>query len=330
MMNKLMKSPASLAAATLLASTAMATPATAQQVEVGNAATVVGDVRLSNEQIKKPKKVERKQRIAWGDLIATRKKSQMQILLLDRSTFGIGASSSVRIDRFVYDPSEGRSVFATFIKGALRFFSGRQEGTSNADITTPSGRIGIRGTALDLIVGKRAEKIAEDEEFVGKVDSDEDEATFVVLRGPGVQTEGGLTVGRAEVEGAGVTVVLAEPGLAAYIPRNGAAPIGPFRISNSGLARVQNRLAPEVARAADGGGFLEKLIPVAIGAITVGALLSSGGDDDPATRTPNSQDTSPRSPTSDAPDSNYPTNSNTSGTSNYPGTSSDNPQDPIG
>ena len=262
----------------LLASAAFAAPASAQQAEIGNAATVVGDVRISNEQIKKPRQIERKQRIAWGDLIATKKKSQMQILLLDRSTFGIGASSSVRIDRFVYDPNEGRSVFATFIKGALRFFSGRQEGSNNADVTTPAGRIGIRGTAIDMIVGNRAEKIAEEEDFVGKVDSDKDEATLVVLRGPGAQTEGGLTVGLAEVEGAGTTVVLNEPGLAAYIPRNGAPPIGPFRISDKGLGRVQDRLAPEVARAAEGGSFLNTLIPVAVGAIAVGTLLS-GGDD---------------------------------------------------
>ncbi len=320
MMAKLHKSSASFALAALLASTAFAPPAAAQQVEIGNAASVVGDVRLSNEQIKKPRKIERKQRIAWGDLIATKKKSQMQILLLDRSTFGIGSSSSVRIDRFVYDPNEGRSVFATFIKGALRFFSGRQDGANSADVTTPAGRIGIRGTALDMIVGKRAEKIAEDEDFIGKVDSDKDEATLVVLRGPGAQTEGGLTVGLAEVEGAGVTVVLDEPGLAAYIPRNGAPPIGPFRISNKGLARVQDRLAPEVARAAEGGGLLETLIPVAVGAIAVGTLLSGGDGDGDQQRSPAGAGTSqqPSNP-------NYPGG----GSSTFPNPN-DNPQSPIG
>lgn len=315
-----------LALGLLLASAAIAAPAAAQPVEVGNAASVVGDVRLSNEQIKKPKKIERKQRIAWGDLIETEKKSQMQILLLDRSTFGIGAKSQVRIDRFVYDPNEGRSVFATFLKGALRFFSGRQEGANSGDVTTPAGRIGIRGTAIDMLVGKRARKVAEDEDAIGKVDSDKDEATLVVLRGPGAQTEGGLTVGLAEVEGAGVTVVLNEPGLAAYIPRNGAPPIGPFRISDAGLAEVQDRLAPEVARAAEGGGLLNTLIPVAVGAIAVGTLLSSGGDDNgsQSPRSPNGQDNGQRPVTVNNPDSPISSgSSNQSGSSNYP-------QDPIG
>src|SRR6185503_12858626 len=145
------------------ASALTAPPAAAQRVEVGNAATVVGDVKMSNASIRNPRKIERRQRLAWGDRIDTAKHSQLQILLLDRSSFGIGANARVQIDRFVYDPNAGRSVFATIAKGALRFFSGRQEGENRADITTPSGRIGIRGTALDLLVGEEAKDIAEDE-----------------------------------------------------------------------------------------------------------------------------------------------------------------------
>ena len=274
----------SLFAGLILASAYLAAPAAAQRVEVGNAATVVGDVKMSNATIRNPRKIERRQRLAWGDLIDTGKRAQLQILLLDRSTFGIGASSRVRIDRFVYDPDEGRSVVATVLKGALRFFSGRQEGENRADIETPAGRIGIRGTALDLLVGEEAQEIAGDEDFVDNVrnvESDEDEATLVILRGPGAGTAGGLAVGVAEVEAAGVRVVLDQPGLAAYIPRNGAPPIGPFFISNQGLAKVQDELAPEVARAADsGGGLLGKLIPGVVGAVALGAILSGVGDDD--------------------------------------------------
>lgn len=290
-------------AAALLATSLVASPIAAQQrVEIGNAAAVVGDVRMSNAQIAKPKRIERKQRIAWGDLIDTAKKSQLQILLLDRSSFGIGASSRVRIDRFVYDPNEGRSFFATFVKGALRFFSGREDSRNGGEIQTPSGRIGIRGTALDLLVGKDAEDIAEAEDFVGRVESDKDEATLVVLRGPGPATAGGLSQGRAEVSAAGKTVVLDQPGLAAYIPRNGAPPIGPFFLSNPGLSQVQDRMQPEVARAARGGGLLRALLPIA-GAVAVGALLSGGRDDDEA-RNP-TQDRKPDN-TSDQPDPRKP------------------------
>jgi len=254
-----------------------------ERVEVGNAASVVGDVTLQAGGKGKKKDVERKDRVAWGDLIATGKKSQLQILLLDRSTFGMCALAQLRVDRFVYDPNEGRSLFATFIKGALRFFSGREDERNSAEIGTPAGRIGIRGTAVDLLVGKNAEEIAEKEEAVGKVASNKDEATLVILRGPGPATDGGLIPGIVDVEGAGETVTLDSPGLAAYIPRAGAAPIGPFRISNGGLANVQDELAPEVARAAKGGNFLEKLIPFAVGAIAIGTILD--GDSGSQSRT---------------------------------------------
>ncbi|GAA0274166.1 hypothetical protein GCM10009127_13270 [Alteraurantiacibacter aestuarii] len=304
-----------LACGSMLSSTLLAAPAAAQRVEVGNAATVVGEVRLSNDQIRNPQEIQRRQRLAWGDQIDTGRRSQLQILLLDRSTFGIGARSSMRIDRFVYDPEEGRSMFVTFIKGALRYFSGRQEGENTADIQTPSGRIGIRGTALDVLVGKDAENIAEDEQFVGNVRSNDDEATLVVLRGPGAQTAGELTVGLVEVEAAGVTVVLDQPGLAAYIPRNGAPPIGPFRISDAGLAKVQDEISPSVARAADGGGLLDTLLPVAVGAIAVGVLVATtgGGDDDrpPTQGSGQTPDTAGQPGANDYPD--YPPN--TAGTS---------------
>ena len=278
-----------------LALAAAVSPASAQQqrVEVGNAATVVGDVRMRSATITTPRRVERRQRLAWGDRVDTGKKSQLQILLLDRSTFGIGANARVRIDSFVYDPDAGRSVVATVLKGAMRFFSGRQEGENRADITTPAGRIGIRGTALDLLVGEKAEDIAGDEQFVDDADvhSDDDQATLVVLRGPGAGTAGGLAVGYAEVEAAGVKVVLDQPGLAAYIPRNGAPPIGPFSISNDGLSKVQDELAPEVARASDGGGLANTLLPVAIGVAAVaGAAAVAGSDDNNDTpRSPSGQ-----------------------------------------
>ncbi len=271
---------ASLTAGSVIASTLVAAPAAAQRVEVGNAAVVVGDVEISNAQIADPRPVQRRQRIAWGDQIDTGRRSQMQILLLDRSSFGVGARSSLVIDSFVYDPDAGRSLFATFVKGALRYFSGRQEGDNTAEFTTPAGRIGIRGTAVDVLVGDDAEQIAENEAAVGRVRSDSDEATFVVLRGPGAGTAGGLTPGVVEVEAAGVTIVLDRPGLAAYVPRNGAAPIGPFAVSNEALAKIQEELAPSVAHASDGGGLLEALIPAAIGAIALGVLLSTDGDGD--------------------------------------------------
>ncbi len=267
-----------LASASFIAFCALPGPVAAQQrVEVGNAASVAGDVTLENSQIKRPVKVERRQRIAWGDVIETGRNAQLQILLLDRSNFGIGQRSRIRIDRFVYDPDKERSVFATLLKGALRFFSGEESGNRSGEISSPAGRIGIRGTAVDMLVGERAREIAEKEESVGRVRGDKNEATLVVLRGPGNNARGGIAPGRVEVSGADVTVVLDQPGLAAYIPRRGAAPIGPFRIGDKGLARVQDELAPRWARSFDGGIPGEAIVGAAAAAVVGGILLGTGG-----------------------------------------------------
>ncbi len=276
-------SAALLISVSIIASS-LSAPASAQsRVEVGNAASVVGTVEIQASAKAKKRKLARKQRVAWGDIISTSKKSQAQLLLLDRSSFGIGTKSRVRIDKFVYDPNKDRSFGATLLKGALRFFSGRKGGSQSGEVKTSSGRIGIRGTAVDMFAGPKAVKVAEHEDALKGVKDKKSEATMVILRGPGVGTAGELTRGLVEVEAAGVTVVLDEPGLAAYIPRIGAAPIGPFRISDRGLLRAQNRLAPEVQRANDGGGLLGDLLPVAagLGAAAAAVLISQDGGDVP-------------------------------------------------
>ena len=257
-------------------------PAAAQsRVEVGNAASVVGDVQIQRGANGDERALVRRQRVAWGDIISTDRRAQAQLLLLDRSSFGIGTRSRVVIDRFVYDPGKERSFLATLVKGALRYFSGSQEEGQSGEVQTGSGRIGIRGTAVDIFYGPKAERVAQHEDALDGVDEDKDEATMVILRGPGANTAGRLNPGLVEVEGAGVTVTLDEPGEAAYIPFIGAAPIGPFRISDRGMLRAQNRLAPEVARAND-GGFLEDVLPVAagLGAVAAAILLTRGDDED--------------------------------------------------
>ena len=252
-------------------------PAASAPVQVGIAATVVGDVRMSNATVKKAVKIPRRQRLAWGDVLSTSKKSKLQILLLDRSSLTIGSNARLTINRFVYDPGKERSLSATVGKGAFRFMSGRKSKKSSASVSSSVGTIGIRGTALDGVVGKDAVEIARKEPFLDGVKSDKDSAMLVVLRGPGANRSGDLDVGLAEVSAAGKTVTLDQPILAAYIPRPGAQPIGPFKLSAGGLSKLQDQLAPKVAGAGK-SGLLKALIPAAIIGVGVGLLLP-GGDE---------------------------------------------------
>lgn len=251
-----------------------------QRVEVGSAASVTGEVSIEAAGTARPAALRLRQKVAWGDVIATKAKAQAQLLLLDRSSFGIGERTRLKIDRYVYDPGRERSFVATLLKGALRFLSGSEAGLRSGEIATPAGRIGIRGTALDALVGEGAAAIAGKEPALARVRADKASATLVVLRGPAAGAASGLAPGRAEVSGAGVTVVLQAPGEAAFIPRAGAAPIGPFRLGNAGLLRVHEQISPAWARSFKSGGLGKALLgAAAVAAVATGVLIATDDDD---------------------------------------------------
>ncbi len=267
------------AAAAMLASGGYAV---AQSAAIGVAASVVKEVKLSNAQAVKGKQVVVKQRIALGDLIQTGKASQLQVLLLDRSSFSIGANAALRIDRFVYDPARGRSTGASVTKGAFRFMSGQRSAANNASVTTPVATIGIRGTILDGAVGEAAREIAKGEiKAVKDAKADKQTATLIVLRGPGSRADPGAEAGAASVTSGGVTIELTGPMQAAFVPKAGAAPIA-FRISAAGLAKLQDQVFPQQAA----GGGAGKTAALIGGLLGVGLGVIGDGDGNNGTRRP--------------------------------------------
>ena len=282
------------------ATLAIAAPLQAQErVEVGIAAQTAGDVLFSETADKKARKIARKERLAWGNVVTTKKKSQLQILLLDRSTMSLGASAQLVIDRFVYDPGKERSFFGRIIKGAFRFMSGISTPNATARIDAPAGSIGIRGTVVDTVVGEEAIAIAKKEAAIpGNTKHDKKTATFVVMRGPGARTAPGVTPGYAEVTGVTRTVALDGAGLAAYIPFKGAEPIGPFRISPEGMSALQDELQPRVVKARGGGNGLLKALAGAAVVTTAAILLSKDGNNDRGTAGTANTNRSPNDPVS--------------------------------
>ena len=273
--------------------------ALAQNSGVGVAASVVKEVKLSNAQSPKAKQVAVKQRIALGDLIQTGKASQLQLLLLDRSSFSIGANASLRIDRFVYDPARGRTSGATVVRGAFRFMSGQQNRANSGSINTPVATIGIRGTIIDGVVGEAAREIAKGEiKQVKNAKADAKTATLIVLRGPGSRTAPGADVGEAAVAAGGVSVDLSEPMTAVYVPRAGAAPIGPFRLSSAGLTRLQDQIFP---RQAVGDNSAAKAILGGILGNLPGIIGGGGSGGRTTTGTTTPVPTNPNNPTGKPP-----------------------------
>ena len=209
---------------------------------VGIASVVRNDVRLTTaaKPVLHPAVV--RERVSLGNDIVTGTASMTQLLLLDQTSFSVGAKARVRIDRFVYDPSQrASSVAATVAKGAFRFMSSPSlhARPGQSVIRTPVASIGIRGTIVEGVVGTDAIGIARREAAItGAFNADEETATLIVLRGPGRNAQGQTVQGAIDVTANGVTIPLEEGGLAVFIPGPNQPPIGPFRISSAGLGRL--------------------------------------------------------------------------------------------
>lgn len=265
-----------LAAISACALSGVAIGQSAQQA-VGAVSAIVREAKLSNARIARPRALVLRERIALADLIQTGKNSQAQLMLLDRSVFSIGANARLRIDRFVYDPSSGRSMGATVAKGAFRFMSGRPAHQNGSTIATPVATIGIRGTIVEGAVGKKAIDIAKGEVARAATrNADPEGATLIVLRGPGAATQGEVKPGAITVEAGGASVDMNMPMLATFVPRAGARPFGPFVISAAGLQMLGDEIFPAFAAKGKSNSALKTLLGVGA-AVGAGAVLDGGG-----------------------------------------------------
>jgi hypothetical protein len=80
-----------------------------------------------------------------NETVKTGNSGQAGMRFLDESNLSVGPSSSVRLDKFVYDPNKGTgSVVIEGARGAFRFSTGTQN-KGDVKIKTPSGTLGIRG-----------------------------------------------------------------------------------------------------------------------------------------------------------------------------------------
>jgi len=80
-----------------------------------------------------------------NETVKTGSAGQAGLGFVDNSNLHVGPSSSVRLDKFVYDPNKGaKSIVIDATKGAFRFSTGAQ-GKGDVQVKTPHGTLGIRG-----------------------------------------------------------------------------------------------------------------------------------------------------------------------------------------
>jgi trimeric autotransporter adhesin len=80
-----------------------------------------------------------------SETVHTGSSGQADLRFLDNSNLTVGPGSSVRLDKFVYDPNKGSgSVAVEASRGAFRFVAASQN-KGEVKVKTPSGTLGIRG-----------------------------------------------------------------------------------------------------------------------------------------------------------------------------------------
>ena len=122
---------------------------------VGIVGAISGTVKTETRTLKAGDKIYLNETIYAGTGSGT------QLLLLDQSTFTIGADSEVLMDTFIYDPktNDGKIV-ATVKEGSLKVISGliSKKDPDSLTIKVPEGTLGSRGTEFQTIVSKKKKR----------------------------------------------------------------------------------------------------------------------------------------------------------------------------
>jgi hypothetical protein len=118
-----------------------ATAASAQE-QIGKATSVRPQAEGShggNRTLSGGSDVYSKETVRTGD------SGQADLRFRDSSNLSVGPKSSVRIDKFVYDPNKSTGTVAVeATRGSFRFVTGSQ-GKGSYQVKTPYGTLGIRG-----------------------------------------------------------------------------------------------------------------------------------------------------------------------------------------
>lgn len=124
----------------------MAVPQAEAATAVGKVSRLVGGADGTTEGKTAPLAADAP--IHMDDLIATAAESRLEIGFDDGSVLRVGEKASVRIDRFVYQPSGPTNLLQLTVEGPFRFISGKLTKIAGnaASVTTPFATIGIRGT----------------------------------------------------------------------------------------------------------------------------------------------------------------------------------------
>jgi hypothetical protein len=132
----------------------LAPPAAAQQASAaGRIKLVSGTASIVRAGTQVPAKVG--EVVFEADALRTGTDGRLGVTLKDETRISLAPNSEVRVDRFVYAPSEGRLAFTLkILRGLTAYVSGRiaRLAPDAVRLETPTAIIGVRGTRLAIRV----------------------------------------------------------------------------------------------------------------------------------------------------------------------------------
>ena len=87
------------------------------------------------------------------DVFETPADGSVGIILHDGTRVAMGANTMLEIDRFVYEPSEGKlGLLLRLVRGVMVYVSGKiaQFSADSVRVETPVGVVGLRGTEVAI------------------------------------------------------------------------------------------------------------------------------------------------------------------------------------
>jgi hypothetical protein len=94
-----------------------------------------------------------------NEIVKTGVDSTAKLVFLDSTNLGVGPTSRVTLDQFVYvGETNGQKMAINLAKGVFRFTTGKLDKNAYI-ISTPSAGIGVRGTVLDIGVQNAQSKV---------------------------------------------------------------------------------------------------------------------------------------------------------------------------
>ncbi|MGZ5909466.1 MAG: FecR family protein [Reyranella sp.] len=181
-----------------------------------------------------------------NEIISTTDNDRAHLVFLDGTTLTIGPSSSMTIDKFVYDPTTQKGELAVnATKGVFRIIGGRISKTSTIAVTTPAATMGIRGGIAVLGVQPSA-------------------TTAILVLGNSLTVTAG-----------GVTQTITVPGLSVTTP-TGGTPGAPTIAVQGDLAAALATLAGNATASAATVDAIQTLVASNLGnAVTLQALIQA-------------------------------------------------------